>query len=259
MSTPRTAPEMIPLRDPAEFVWLPDLDAGLPEPVPAGREGIHAVQFRRAVGAGDVVRSVALETSAGTEPLPRRIRYHGDPDEGWDWGWHGSAPLETALNVLAAFVHPRAAWRLQWAFYEAFLHPLPVVGGTLRGDEVRAWLRGHAWIGRHSSWTAAPDAGRRGMLARERDESRVLSPTARAERIGQLATSALRWDGAARRAASADAAALAAEPGAEGADGPGSAGFQLVRAAAVLAGAAAVERWATLAALAGILPLPGSL
>jgi hypothetical protein len=258
-ATPRTAPEMIPLRDPAAFVWLPHLDAGLPEPVPAGGAGIHAVHFRRAVGPCDVVRSVVLATAAGMEPLPRGIRHHGDEDEGWDWGWHGSAPLETALNVLAAFVHPRAAWRLQWAFYEGFLHPLPVAGGTLRGDEVRAWLRTHGWIGRQSSWTAAPEAGRRATLARERDESRGLSPAARAERIGQLVVSALRWDGPARREASAEVALLLTEPGAEGADGPGSAGFQLVRAAAVLAGAAAPERWATLAALAGVLPLPRSL
>jgi hypothetical protein len=250
---------MIPLRDPAAFVRLPHLDTGLPEPVPAGGEAIHAVHFRRSVGTDDVVRSVVLETSAGTEPLPRRIRYHGDDDEGWDWGWHGSAPLETALNLLAAFVHPRAAWRLQWAFYEAFLHPLPVAGGTLRGDEVRAWLRTHAWVGRPPSWGAAPEAGRLATLERERDESRALSPDARAERIHHLVVSALRWDEGARREATGDVALLPAHPDAEGAEGPGSAGFQLVRAAAVLAGAAPPERWATLAALADILPTPGSL
>src|SRR5687768_13683241 len=154
------------LLQPAEYVWLPLADAGRPEPPPAGAGEILAVYLGRHANPGHAARTVLIETRTGFAPLQRRIHLHGEVDEGWDWGWRGSAPLETALNLLACFVHPRAASRLQWAFCEAFLHPLPAAGGTLCGERVRSWLREHAWIGRGQAW--AEDAAERAVLAEER-------------------------------------------------------------------------------------------
>ncbi|HEU4456424.1 MAG TPA: DUF6166 domain-containing protein [Longimicrobium sp.] len=228
------------LLQPAEYVWLPLADAGRPEPPPAGAGEILAVYLGRQAGPDHAARTVLVETRAGFAPLPRRIHLHGDVDEGWDWGWRGSAPLNTALNLLACFVHPRAAWRLQWAFCEAFLHPLPAAGGTLSGERVRMWLREHAWIGRGEAW--AGDAAERALLADEGARSRLLTPQARAERVAELLAPALAADGGARGAR-------------EGA-GTGVSSPEL--AAAVLAGAPAEQRWATLAMLAGHLPRPGT-
>ncbi|HWK88854.1 MAG TPA: DUF6166 domain-containing protein [Longimicrobium sp.] len=229
------------LLEPAAYVWLPALDSGRAEPAPAGAEEIRAVHLARAVRGGDVVRTVLLETGAGYAPLPRRVRLHGDAAEGWDWGWHGSAPLETSLNLLASFVHPKAAWRLQWGFYDALLHDLPVAGGSLDGDHIRGWIREHAWVGRQTSWAVAAEAARTNLLAWERERSTGLPPAERAARVADIldpaqAPAGHRWPD----------------------HGPGSAAFEAARAAAVLAGAPAPERWSTLAALARRLPPTGS-
>lgn len=228
----------------AEYVWLPLADAGRPEPPPPGAGEILAVYLGRHAGPDHAARTVLVETSAGFAPLQRRIHLHGDVDEGWDWGWRGSAPLETALNLLLCFVHPKAAWRLQWAFCEAFLHPLPASGGTLCGERVRAWLREHAWVGRGQAW--AGDAAERALLAEERTRSRLLTPRERAERVAELLAPELAVERPARRGA---------RPAGEDADAGVS---PAERAAAVLAGAPAEQRWATLAMLAGHLPRPGT-
>ncbi|HEX2189485.1 MAG TPA: DUF6166 domain-containing protein, partial [Longimicrobiaceae bacterium] len=179
------------LLQPADYVWLPEADTGKPEPPPPGADDILAVHLGRHAGPEATVRTVLVETCAGFAPLERRIHLHGDVDEGWDWGWRGSAPLETALNLLTCFVHPRAAWRLQWAFCEAFLHPLPPAGGTLCGGRVRAWLAEHGWVGRQRSWTGAPEAAEQVSLAHERAASRALSPRDRAARVASLVATAL--------------------------------------------------------------------
>jgi len=253
----------IALLDASEYVWLPRFDAGRPEPEPPGAHDILAVRFRRAAGPDHAKRTVTLETRHGPIPLPRRIRLHGDADEGWDWGWRGSAPLETALNILAAFVHGRAAWRLQWAFHEAVLYGLPLEGACLEADTIREWIRENRWIGRQADWLAAAETERQTMLDDERDASRWLSAAERAERCARLVRGALVWDGAARTRASAEtrmytrdlwgSAALA-----DGANDPGTPGFELLRAAAVLDGAPPAERWSTLAELATHIPEPNT-
>ncbi|HEU4881860.1 MAG TPA: DUF6166 domain-containing protein [Longimicrobium sp.] len=228
---------------PADYVWLPILDGATPEPPPAGADGIRAISLGRHVAGGEVHRTVIVETPAGFAPLALGVHLHGDVDEGWAWGWRGSAPLNTALNVLLNFVHPKAAWRLQWAFCDAFLRPLPTLGGTLAGDDVRAWLRRNAWIGLHRSWEATAEADREGFIAASRRHSRSLSPRARAERVVGLITS-----GTGGRTRADDS---------QTASGFDSA-FELARAAAFLDGAPAEQRWATLGLLAGMLPPPGS-
>jgi hypothetical protein len=236
------------LLQPADYVWLPEADAGGPEPPPPGADDILAVHLGRHAGTEATTRTVLVETSMGFAPLERRIRLHGDVDEGWDWGWRGSAPLETALNLLTCFVHAKAAWRLQWAFCEAFLHPLPPAGGTLCGERIRAWLREHGWIGRQRTWTGAPEAAERAALAAERARSRALSPRDRAARMARLLATALGWKLPAR---------AGADPDPDVADS-GSAAALLERAAAVLAGSPAGQRWATVALLARHLPSAGS-
>jgi hypothetical protein len=247
------------LLEPAEYVWLPDRDAGRPEPAPAGAGKIRAVHLSRRIGRDEAARTVLLETAAGLVPLPRRIRLHGDADEGWDWGWRGSALLETSLNLLAAFVHPRAAWRLQWAFCEAFLHPLPPAGGVLGAKRILAWLQEHRWIGYQGRWEALAEGERAGVLAREAGESRRLAPDTRARRVQRLMVSVVGSEAADRRESDVrvygdahgfwGAATLAG-----GAAAPGTPGFQLLRAAAILSAAPARERWATVAALARMIP-----
>ena len=232
------------LLQPAEYVWLPLADAGRPERPPAGAGDILAVYLGRHAGPEHAARTVLVETSAGFAPLQRRIHLHGDVDEGWDWGWRGSAPLETALNLLACFVHPKAAWRLQWAFCEAFLHPLPAAGGTLSGERVRGWVREHAWVGRGQAW--AGDASERALLAEERAASRLLTPRERAARVVELLSLSLPPEPGAR---------LGARPAGDASETDVS---PPERAAAVLAGAPAEQRWATLAVLAGHLPRPGT-
>lgn len=228
------------LFQPAEYVWLPHADAGRPEPAPQEAGCIRAIHLGRHLGAEATTRTVLVESAAGFRALARRIHLHGDVDEGWDWGWRGSAPLETALNLLACFVHPRAAWRLQWAFCEAFLHPLPPAGGTLSGDRVRAWLREHGWIGRQHTWDGAAPAAERALLADERAQSRVLCPRDRAARVAALVADAL-----GDRRPGADAVTDAPD-------------LILRRAAAALAGAPPEQRWATVAMLAGHLPRAGT-
>lgn len=226
------------LLPPTEYVWHPTADAGSPEPDPPTPR-VRSICLGRAVEPCDITRTVLVETVDGFEPLARRIELHGDPDEGWDWGWRGSAPLETALNALLYFIHPRAAWRLQWAFCEAFLHRLPPSGGVLDGDEIRSWIHANWWIGRQNFWTTTTEAAPLRVLARDRAVSRRLSPRARAEMAGQLIRQ--------------PAARAAGRSG-----GPRLTGREHERAAAVLAGAPPAQRWATMAILASLAPRPGS-
>lgn len=227
---------------PTDYVWLPTLDGASLEPPPAGADGIRAISLGRHVAGTEIHRTIVVETTTTRfTPLPLRLHLHGDVDEGWAWGWRGSAPLNTALNLLLCFVHPRTAWRLQWAFCDAFLHPLPTLGGSLDGAAIRAWLRRNAWIGLQGSWDSATEATRRAQLAAERHHSRSLSPRARADRVAGLVASGT---GTARFAE--DEATF------------GAAASHLERAAALLDGSPAEQRWATLALLADLLPPPGT-
>lgn len=250
---------------PHQFVWLPELDAGQPEPAPMGAERVARFHLRRRIHADRSERLVRIEThDGGRAPLPRRIRCHGDPDEeGWDWGWRGSAPLETALNVLAVLVHPKRAWRLQWAFCEAFLHPLPPAGGIVEAEDVRRWLERHEWVGRQGSWHAAARAEYRIPLQAETAASAGMDAESRARRVHALVLSALRWNAEDRAQARAELPELytLTSFGAEGligGDEPGSAGYQIDRAVALLGGAPADQRWPTLAHLSALLDAEAS-
>lgn len=250
-----------PLLAPSAFVWLPRLDARRPEPPPPTGSQLRAFHLRRRTTPDEAVRTVLTEDGAGLAPLPHRIRLHGDPDEGWDWGWRGSAPLETALNILACVVHPKAAWRLHWAFCEDVLRPIAPAGGIISAATVRAWVHENRWLGRQR--TCADDAESQPLLEDERDASRALSPAARAERIASLVTSVVcRNPGEAQEPARSLARAVGRTSGPRALvlprRGAGSPGFQLLRAVATLNGAPPAERWPTVALLADRLPPVGS-
>lgn len=254
---PTTFPALLP---PHAYVWDPSLDAHRNEHAPDGANQIRAVHFRRSVGPFDTSRTVRLETMDGDRAaLPRLIHHHGDLDEGWDWGWRGSAPLDTGLNVLAAFTHPKAAWRLQWAFYDAFLHGMAAAGGTIDGSRLRAWIAEHGWIGRQRDWHTTAAAEVRNPLRLARRESRRLTPEARACEIARQVRAAMGWT-------AVDAEAAAREHGSSltrdlwgiGGREPGTAEHGLDLAAALLEGAPPRERAPTLAALVDLLPPEGS-
>ena len=111
---------------------------------------------------GDVV---AERTPDGLRfNIPRRHVHHAPT--GFDFGHGGRGPADFALNILALFVAvpigPEGAqgywfdeaveladgtvvsgtvWHLHQTFKWRFVAPLPREGGTIRGAEIRAWLR----------------------------------------------------------------------------------------------------------------------
>ena len=94
--------------------------------------------------------------------IPQRHVHHSGT--GFEWGYGGSGPADFALNILAIYlpvpkgarVDPlgrggavrlhdgslvsHAAWGLHQDFKARFVGRLPDEGGTIRGDDIRAWL-----------------------------------------------------------------------------------------------------------------------
>lgn len=70
--------------------------------------------------------------------VPWKIIYHS-PD-GFEWGYYGSGPADLALNILYCFVDFNRAWKLHQRFKDHFLATRPEGGGTIRADEIRAWI-----------------------------------------------------------------------------------------------------------------------
>lgn len=70
--------------------------------------------------------------------LEQRIVYHSPT--GMEFGYGGSGPADTAINVLALVVDTREAVRLHHAFKDEFIARVPRAGGELRMSEVRAWV-----------------------------------------------------------------------------------------------------------------------
>lgn len=93
---------------------------------------------------------------------------------GFEWGYSGSGPSDLALNILHLFLPPHAhtadcwdeegllcnlnvkcydgecsreAWALHHEFKSRFIAALPKEGGTIRGDEIRAWLKNYTTKG----------------------------------------------------------------------------------------------------------------
>lgn len=68
--------------------------------------------------------------------------YKDHSPSGMEWGYLGSGCANYALNILALFVgYDRATYnRLYQEFKQEFVATLPREGGTIKGDEIRAWI-----------------------------------------------------------------------------------------------------------------------
>lgn len=72
--------------------------------------------------------------------FPHVIVYHSP--SGMDWGYSGSGPADTALNIL--FIETgdlKLADILHQEFKRAMISGLPYEGGIIKRKEVRAWLK----------------------------------------------------------------------------------------------------------------------
>ena len=62
---------------------------------------------------------------------------------GFEWGYGGSGPSELALNILAMYTDRQTAEELHQVFKWDYIAKLPREGGTIKGSEIKRWLRGH--------------------------------------------------------------------------------------------------------------------
>lgn len=72
--------------------------------------------------------------------VPHTVHKHSR--DGYEWNYMGSGPAEFALNILALFIGPKRAEAggFYQRFKEEFIAPMPMEGGTIPGDEIRAWI-----------------------------------------------------------------------------------------------------------------------
>lgn len=104
---------------------------------------VQAILFRRepdasgAIGRGEA--SILLEQQDGTlVPLPHTLVNHSPT--GLEFGYGGSGPADTALNILALLMSPHDAWYLHQQF------KWHAVTGAQHGDrlamaDVRRWIQ----------------------------------------------------------------------------------------------------------------------
>jgi hypothetical protein len=62
---------------------------------------------------------------------------------GFEWGYGGSGPADLALNILAMFTDQKTAEELHQVFKWDYIAKLPHEGGTIKGRDVKRWLRQH--------------------------------------------------------------------------------------------------------------------
>lgn len=104
-------------------------------------------------------RSPAPEWMGGGSPefnIEQRVVHHSPT--GMEWGYGGSGPADFALNIMNLFLPildlvggdvvglyrgtcARDAWDLHQPFKWAFIATLPREGGTIKGDDIRAWIK----------------------------------------------------------------------------------------------------------------------
>jgi hypothetical protein len=73
--------------------------------------------------------------------VPVEQRYVVHSPTGFEWAYSGSGPADLALNILALFVAPPEAWRLHQRYKREVIATLPRLGGLIRADHVRTWIR----------------------------------------------------------------------------------------------------------------------
>ena len=73
------------------------------------------------------------------QPLEQRLVKHSPT--GLEFGYGGSGPGDTALNILALFVSPKEANRLHQQFKWSHIATIPSDGGRLTFHTVLDWIR----------------------------------------------------------------------------------------------------------------------
>lgn len=111
---------------------------------------------------GDAV--VELVAPDGTrERFAQFLAFH--KSDGFEFGYAGSGPSALAANVLGLVLPPREAWRLHQDFKRAFVAPMSRDGGTIRLDDVRAWVEARWAAERADAALMADEAERRALAA----------------------------------------------------------------------------------------------
>lgn len=88
---------------------------------------------------GDVI---CKRTISGPQVnIPHRYVVHSP--NGFEWGYGGSGPADLALNALSMYIGREAAEKdgLYQEFKWKFIATMPREGGTIKRDDVMAWLK----------------------------------------------------------------------------------------------------------------------
>jgi hypothetical protein len=102
-----------------------------------GKQG-ELFMFEAIPNFGDVICTRdedGIQTS-----VPHRIVKHSPT--GMEWGYGGSGPADFALNILSVFIGQELAERYHQEFKWQFIAPLPTEGGTIKREDILAWVKG---------------------------------------------------------------------------------------------------------------------
>ena len=90
----------------------------------------------------DIVFDRQTGIFVGDKKVTQRIVRHSPT--GMNWGYGGSGPGDTALNVLLALgLCETDADNLYMAFKWDFIAEVPMEGGIISGKDVQTWLEEH--------------------------------------------------------------------------------------------------------------------
>jgi hypothetical protein len=89
---------------------------------------------------GDIILKRSENGSVLTN-VYQQIELHSP--NGFEWGYGGSGPAELALNILAMFTDRQTAEELHQIFKWDFVVRVPYDGATIKGKEIRKWIRQH--------------------------------------------------------------------------------------------------------------------
>lgn len=90
--------------------------------------------------SGDIILKRSENGSILTN-VPQQIELHSP--NGFEWGYGGSGPAELALNILAMFTDCQTAEELHQIFKWDYIVRVPYDGATIKGREIRKWLKQH--------------------------------------------------------------------------------------------------------------------
>ena len=95
--------------------------------------------LRREAGAVSIGRTVP--PTRGIFPVPARLDLANHSPTGFEFGYGGSGPSQSALAILADFTEDdQLALRRYQDFKWVFIAPIKGVRGEIRGEAIRDWL-----------------------------------------------------------------------------------------------------------------------